>query len=74
MQVVAQHDAPIRHLFYVKEMGGGMLITGSWDKTIRYWDLRQAPAASCRPDPACGHSQIAACGYIYGSVASLSSD
>ena len=42
MQIVAQHDAPIRHLFYVKEMGGGMLVTGSWDKTIRYWDLRQA--------------------------------
>ncbi len=39
-QVVAKHDAPIRHLFSVKEMNN-MLVTGSWDKTIRYWDLRQ---------------------------------
>ena len=39
-QVVAQHDAPMRDLFFVKEMGGGMLLTGSWDKTLRYWDLR----------------------------------
>ena len=38
-QVVAKHDAPIRHLFSVKDMNN-MLITGSWDKTIRYWDLR----------------------------------
>ena len=40
LQVVAQHDAPVRDLFFVKEMGGGMLLTGSWDKSLRYWDLR----------------------------------
>ena len=39
-QVIAQHDAPVRDLFFVKEMGSGMLLTGSWDKTLRYWDLR----------------------------------
>jgi hypothetical protein len=39
-QVVAQHDASVRNLFFVKEMGNGMLLTGSWDKTLRYWDLR----------------------------------
>ena len=39
-QVVARHDAPIRHLFSVKDMSN-MLITGSWDKSVRYWDLRQ---------------------------------
>ncbi len=38
-QVVAKHDAPIRHLFPVKDMNN-MLVTGSWDKTLRYWDLR----------------------------------
>ena len=39
-QVVAKHDAPIIHAFHVKEMNN-MLVTGSWDRTIRYWDLRQ---------------------------------
>ena len=39
-QVVARHDAPIRHLFSVKDMSS-MLVTGGWDKTVRYWDLRQ---------------------------------
>ena len=39
-QVVARHDAPIRHLFSVKDMSN-MLVTGGWDKTVRYWDLRQ---------------------------------
>lgn len=39
-QAVAQHEAPIRHCHFVKDMGGGMLVTGGWDKTIKYWDLR----------------------------------
>lgn len=39
-QQVAKHDAPVRHLKLVKEMNN-MLITGSWDRTLRYWDLRQ---------------------------------
>ena len=38
--MVAKHDAPVRHCFYVKGLGSGMLVTGGWDKTIRYWDLR----------------------------------
>ena len=38
-QVVAKHDAPIPYCFHVKEMNN-MLVTGSWDKTIKYWDLR----------------------------------
>ncbi|KAK9827320.1 hypothetical protein WJX81_004742 [Elliptochloris bilobata] len=37
-QVVAKHEAPIRHLFMVKE--ANVLVTGSWDRTLRYWDLR----------------------------------
>lgn len=38
--VVAKHDAPIRHIFCVEKMSN-MLVTGSWDRTLRYWDLRQ---------------------------------
>ena len=40
---VAAHDAPVRHLAWVPELN--MLVTGSWDKTLKYWDLRsQGPA------------------------------
>ena len=39
-QVVAKHDAPVRHVHHLKDMNN-MLVTGSWDKTVRYWDLRQ---------------------------------
>jgi len=37
-QTVAKHDAPIRHMHFFNNM----LVTGSWDKTLKYWDLRQA--------------------------------
>mmetsp|Transcript_36952 Transcript_36952/g.59531 ORF Transcript_36952/g.59531 Transcript_36952/m.59531 type:complete len:339 (-) Transcript_36952:58-1074(-) len=33
----AAHDAPIEHVFAVEEMG--MVITASWDKTIKYWPI-----------------------------------
>jgi len=36
---IAQHQAPIKSLFWVEEMQ--CLITGSWDKTVKYWDCRQ---------------------------------
>ena len=37
-QQVAQHDAPVRHCSFIPQMN--MLVTGSWDKTLKYWDLR----------------------------------
>ncbi|KAL1873823.1 hypothetical protein VTK73DRAFT_738 [Phialemonium thermophilum] len=44
---VAQHDAPVRAVRYFEANGQPMVVTGSWDKTIRYWDLRQStPAAT----------------------------
>lgn len=47
---VAAHDAPIRscHMIPNPSVGGNpLLITGSWDKTVKYWDIRQqTPIAS----------------------------
>ncbi|KAH0833290.1 WD40-repeat-containing domain protein [Lanmaoa asiatica] len=39
---VAQHDAPIKVVKWVETPQGGILATGSWDKTLKYWDLRSA--------------------------------
>lgn len=36
---VAQHDAPIKAVKWV-DAPSGILATGSWDKTVKYWDLR----------------------------------
>ncbi|KAG0056178.1 hypothetical protein BGZ83_006087 [Gryganskiella cystojenkinii] len=39
---VAQHEAPIKAVRWVEAPGSSpILATGSWDKTIKYWDLRQ---------------------------------
>ena len=35
-QVIGKHDAPICSVFYVDEIK--MIITGSWDKTVRFWN------------------------------------
>ncbi|OQD67292.1 hypothetical protein PENDEC_c040G06830 [Penicillium decumbens] len=47
---VAAHDAPIRSCHMIPNPTAGaqpLLITGSWDKTVKYWDLRQqTPIAS----------------------------
>lgn len=43
-QQVAAHDQPIRCARFVDVPGQAqpVLVTGSWDKTIKYWDLRTA--------------------------------
>jgi len=44
---VAAHEAPIRCVEMFDHNGTPMLATGSWDKTVKYWDLRQqTPAAT----------------------------
>lgn len=35
------HDQPIRAVRYFETNGTPMLATGSWDKKIKFWDLRQ---------------------------------
>ncbi|EPT01716.1 Poly+ RNA export protein [Fomitopsis schrenkii] len=37
---VALHDAPIKCVRWIESPQGGVLVTGSWDKTVKYWDLR----------------------------------
>ncbi|CAE6529006.1 unnamed protein product [Rhizoctonia solani] len=42
---IAVHDAPIKCVKWI-DAQGGILATGSWDKTLKYWDTRQsAPVA-----------------------------
>ncbi|KAL2073727.1 hypothetical protein VTL71DRAFT_11053 [Oculimacula yallundae] len=45
---VAAHDQPIRCAKYFTSPGAAapMIVTGSWDKTIKYWDLRQSTAVA----------------------------
>ncbi|PNH07150.1 hypothetical protein TSOC_006407 [Tetrabaena socialis] len=40
---VALHDAPVRQVAWCPPMN--LLITGSWDKTFRYWDTRSPTPA-----------------------------
>ncbi|KAM9978869.1 hypothetical protein ACTFIY_012602 [Dictyostelium cf. discoideum] len=39
MVQVAQHTAPIKECFWIEE--SNVLVTASWDKTLKYWDTRQ---------------------------------
>lgn len=46
-QQVAVHDQPIKCVESIFVGNQHLLVTGSWDKTIKYWDLRQqTPIAS----------------------------
>ena len=36
---VAKHDGAIRHMAWIEQVG--LLVTGSWDRTLKYWDTRQ---------------------------------
>lgn len=38
---IAAHDQPIKCCEFIEVNGQQILATGSWDKTIKYWDLRQ---------------------------------
>jgi len=48
--VVAQHSAPIKEIAFVQD--AGLLLTASWDKTLKYWDVRtQAQPKATVPLP-----------------------
>lgn len=50
-QVVAKHDAPVRHCFFVKQLGAGMLVTGGWDKTVGLTSMVPGPCCSAAVPP-----------------------
>ncbi len=37
---VAEHAAPVRSVRWVKAPNYTALMTGSWDKTLKFWDTR----------------------------------
>jgi mRNA export factor len=50
----AAHDAPIREVRFVDipSAGAPIIASGSWDKTVRYWDIRNtaSPLATLQCD------------------------
>ncbi|KAJ4302328.1 RNA export factor gle2 [Collariella sp. IMI 366227] len=42
---VAQHEQPVRCVRYFEANGTPMAVTGSWDKTVKYWDFRSPQPA-----------------------------
>ncbi|TFK45799.1 WD40 repeat-like protein [Heliocybe sulcata] len=48
---VAAHDAPVKSVRWIESHQGGILVTGSWDKTVKYWDLRSPHPAGIVPLP-----------------------
>ncbi|CAE7680634.1 RAE1 [Symbiodinium sp. CCMP2592] len=38
-QQIGQHDGPVKEVFVVDEMN--MVVSGSWDRTLRFWNLQQ---------------------------------
>jgi len=60
MTQVSQHDAPVRVVKWIETPQGGILATGSWDKTLKYWDLRaQAPISTVQLPERCYSFDVA---------------
>ena len=37
---VAAHDAPVKSIHWIQSQQYSCLVTGSWDKTVKFWDLK----------------------------------
>jgi mRNA export factor len=45
--VIGSHSAPVKELCFSQDLN--CVISGSWDKTLRYWDARAAGGAGAAP-------------------------
>lgn len=43
MLVCGTHDGAVKTCHWIKSTNYSCLMTGSWDKTLRFWDMRQLP-------------------------------
>ena len=51
---VAAHDQAVKTCEFIEVNGQQILATGSWDKTVKYWDLRQqSPVATLQLPERC---------------------
>jgi len=48
---VAQHDGPVKTVHYINGRNYQAIMTTSWDKTIKLWDLRQSQPVVSLPLP-----------------------
>ncbi|XP_064626750.1 mRNA export factor-like [Lineus longissimus] len=48
---VAQHDAPIKTVHWVKAPNYSCIMTSSWDKTLKFWDTRSSAPMMTIPLP-----------------------
>lgn len=44
--VVGQHDAPVCGCHWITSPAYSCLMSTGWDKTVRFWDMRQLPTQS----------------------------
>lgn len=41
--IVGTHDGSVKSCHWITSPNYNCLMTGSWDKTLRFWDMRQLP-------------------------------
>jgi mRNA export factor len=49
VQVIGRHDQPVKSMKFLPKHN--VLVTGSWDRTVRVWDTRQPTAAATLQHP-----------------------
>lgn len=64
---IAAHDAPVKTVHHIVRSNYSCVMTGSWDKTLKFWDLRQqTPIGTIQLPDKCY------CADVYGPMAIVS--